>query len=119
MSGDVPVGLLLGSMISPEQIISTARLGEELGFSGLRFAEDYFYTGGISAVTTALDDTERIPIGTGIVAAVVRHPAVLAMEIATIARMHPGRFRPGIALGLPSWLRQMGIHPTSTLGAVR
>ena len=119
MSSEIPVGLLLGSMISPEQIASTAKLGEELGFDELWLAEDYFYTGGISAVTAALDATERIPVGTGIVAAPVRHPAVLAMEIATIARIHPGRFWPGIALGLPDWLRQMGLHPTSTLSAVR
>ena len=119
MRNETPVGLLLGSMISPEQIASTARLGEELGFGELWLAEDYFYTGGISAVTAALDATERIPVGTGIVAAPVRHPAVLAMEIATIARMHPGRFWPGIALGLPYWLRQMELHPTSTLSAVR
>ena len=119
MSSEIPVGLLLGSMISPEQIPIAARLGEELGFDELWLAEDYFYTGGISAVTAALAATETIPVGTGIVAAPVRHPAVLAMEIATIARMHPGRFWPGIALGLPSWLRQMGLHPQSTLSAVR
>ena len=119
MSSEIPVGLLLGSMISPEQIPIAARLGEELGFDELWLAEDYFYTGGISAVTAALAATETIPVGTGIVAAPVRHPAVLAMEIATIARMHPGRFWPGIALGLPSRLRQMGLHPQSTLSAVR
>lgn len=106
-------------MISPEQIASTAGLGESLGFGELWFAEDYFYTGGISAVTGALAATERIPVGTGIVSAVVRHPAVLAMEIATLARMYPGRFWPGIALGLPDWLRQMGVYPRSSLSAVR
>ena len=118
MSRDLSVGLLLGSAISPELVPRSTRRGEELGFDELWLAEDYFSTGGISAVTAALDATERIPVGT-IVAAPVRHPAVLAMEVATIARMHPGRFRPGIALDLPYPFRQMGTHPGSTLSDVR
>lgn len=118
MTRSAPVGLLLGSMIAPEQIAATARLGEDLGFDELWFAEDFFFTGGISSVTAALDATERIPVGTGIVSALARHPALLAMELATIARMHPGRLWPGIGLGLPDWLRQMGLYPRSPLAAV-
>lgn len=116
--GDPAIGLLLGTFIAPERIPGTARLAEELGFDELWLAEDFFYTAGISAVTGALAATERIPVGTGIVSALVRHPALLAMEIATIAAMHPGRIRPGIGLGLPDWLRQMGLHPRSSLAAV-
>src|SRR5262245_28481789 len=86
-----PVGLVLGSQIPPEQIRETARLGEELGFGELWLAEDYFFTGGISGAVAALASTSRIPIGLGIVSAMVRHPALLAMECSTIARMFPGR----------------------------
>jgi alkanesulfonate monooxygenase SsuD/methylene tetrahydromethanopterin reductase-like flavin-dependent oxidoreductase (luciferase family) len=41
------------------------------------------------------------------------------MECSTLARMHPGRFRPGIGLGLPYLLGQMGLKPRSQLAAVR
>src|SRR5207244_359850 len=51
-----PVGLVLGSHLAPEQIASTARLGEQLGFRELWLAEDYFFTGGISG---AADLTEQ------------------------------------------------------------
>src|SRR5919202_6603186 len=115
----IPVGLVLGSQLPPEQIASTARLGEELGFDELWLAEDYFFTGGISGAAAALGATERIPVGLGIVSAMVRHPAALAMEIATLARIHPGRLRPGIGLGVPSWVRQMRLMPRSRVGAMR
>lgn len=114
-----PVGLVLGSHLAPEQITSTARLAEELGFRELWLAEDYFFTGGISGAGAALAATREIPVGLGIVSAMVRHPALLAMEVSTLARMHPGRVRPGIGLGVPSWVRQMNLMPRSRVGAMR
>ena len=114
-----PVGLVLGSHLAPEQIASTARLGEELGFRELWLAEDYFFTGGISGAGAALGATSEIPVGLGIVSAMVRHPALLAMEVSTLARMYPGRVRPGIGLGVPAWVRQMNLMPRSRIGAMR
>ena len=113
------VGLLLGTLIGPAQLAGMARLGEELGFGELWVAEDFYYTAAISTATAALGATARIPVGTGVVSAVTRHPALLAMEIATLAGMYPGRFIPGIGLGLPSWLKEMGLHPPKQLGPVK
>jgi alkanesulfonate monooxygenase SsuD/methylene tetrahydromethanopterin reductase-like flavin-dependent oxidoreductase (luciferase family) len=117
--GGPPVGLVLGSALPPEQIQRVAATAEELGFGQFWLAEDYFFTGGISGATGALAATQRAPVGLGIVSAMVRHPALLAMELSTMARMYPGRVLPGIGLGLPHWVRQMGLHPKSSLGALR
>lgn len=114
-----PIGLVLGSHLAPEEIPQTARLAEELGFAELWLAEDYFFTGGISGAGGALAATSEIPVGLGIVSAMVRHPALLAMEIATLQRMHPGRVRPGIGLGVPHWVEQMELMPRSPLRAMR
>jgi 5,10-methylenetetrahydromethanopterin reductase len=120
MSGkESPVGLVLGSVLAPEHLKDVAKAGEELGFGRLWMAEDYYFTGGISGAATVLAATERMPVGLGVVSAVARHPALLAMEVATMARIYPGRVVPAIGLGLADWLRQMGIHPRSTLGALR
>jgi 5,10-methylenetetrahydromethanopterin reductase len=114
-----PVGLVLGSALAPETLPGLARLAEESGYGELWFAEDYFFTGGISSAAAALAATERIPIGLGVVSAMVRHPALLAMEVATLDRMFPGRLHPGIGTGVPAWMRQMGVKPRSPLSALR
>jgi len=114
-----PVGLAITSDTPPEDVSGIARLGEELGFGEIWLPEDYFFSGGISTATATLAATQYIPVGLGIVSALVRHPGVLAMELATVSRMYPGRLRPGIGLGVPYWLRQMGLVPTSSLGAMR
>ena len=113
------IGLVMGSAIAPEQLISGASTAESVGFEEIWLAEDYFFTGGISGATMVLDATNEIKVATGIVSAMVRHPAVLAMEISTLSRAHPGRFTAGIGLGVPAWLRQMGLHPPSSLAAMR
>ncbi len=113
------VGLLLGSSSPPEHIPRLAARAEELGFTELWLSEDYFTTGGIAAAGASLSATRAIPVGTGVVSALARHPAVLAMEAATLARLHPGRFRLGIGLGVRDWLRQMGVDPASPLSAMR
>lgn len=112
-------GLVLGSEIAPEQLGSLAAQAEARGLEMVWLAEDYFFTGGIAAAAVALGATKRIPVGMGVVSAVTRHPAVMAMEIATLARAHPSRLRPAIGLGVPAWLDQMGLRPKSPLRAVR
>ena len=92
---------------------------ERSGFDEIWLAEDYFFTGGISGASAALDATSRVKIGLGVVSAMARHPALLAMELATMSRLHPDRLIAGIGLGVPAWLRQMGLHPASPLAAIR
>jgi 5,10-methylenetetrahydromethanopterin reductase len=114
-----PVGIALGSHMPPEQIVRTAVRAEELGFGELWFSEDCFFSGAFAGIAAALAATERVPVGLGIASAVTRHPALLAMECATLSRLHPGRFWPGVGLGVPLWLQQLGLLPRSPIGAVR
>ena len=114
-----PIGVSLGDMVPPEQLGERARELEGMGFSHLMIPEDYFYEPALIGATLALAATESVPVGTSIVSGLVRHPAVLAMEIAGISRAFPGRFRPGIGLGLPEWLRQMGFMPGKPVAALR
>jgi 5,10-methylenetetrahydromethanopterin reductase len=113
------VGLLLGSSCPPELVPELASRAEELHFAELWLSEDYFTTGGIAAAGAALGATRSIPVATGVVSAMARHPAVLAMEAATLARLHPARFRLGVGLGVREWLAQMGVDPASPLTAMR
>lgn len=113
------IGLVLGSSLAPESIGPAAAAAERAGFDELWLPEDMFFTGGISGANLVLAATEHIRVGVGVVSAMVRHPALLAVELATTARAHPDRLIPGIGLGVPAWMRQMGLHPQSPLTAVR
>ena len=114
-----PVGVILHGSTPPEELVGLCQLVENRGFGELRLSEDYFFLGGISSTTVALQATERIPVGLGIISAVVRHPAVTAMEISTMARLFPGRLMAGIGHGVPAWTQQMGLYPPSPLTAMR
>lgn len=119
MTGPSRIGLLLGSTTPPERIAELARAAEDAGFGELWIPEDYFFLGGIAASAIALGATERIPVGVAVVSSVVRHPALLAMETATLARAYPGRFRPGIGHGVPAWTAQMSLTVPSPMSALR
>lgn len=113
------VGLVLGSALPPEEIAPAARSAERLGFDEIWIAEDMFFTGGVAGANLALGATEQLRVGLGVVSAMVRHPALLAIELATTARSYPGRLLPGIGLGVPAWMQQIGLHPHSPITAVR
>ena len=113
------IGLVLGSTVGPEHLRETARTAESAGFDELWLSEDFFFSGGIGGAEIVLSATNTINVGLGVVSALVRHPALLAMELATLDRAHPGRLLPGIGLGVPAWMRQMALMPASPLAAVR
>ena len=54
------LGIVLGSALAPEGLPAAAAAAEARGFNELWLAEDFFFTGGISGATLALDHTERI-----------------------------------------------------------
>lgn len=102
----------------PEGIAAFARLAETAGLDELWLWEDCFLTGGIAASATALAATSRITVGLGVMPAVFRNTAAAAMEIATLARIHPRRFVPGIGHGVPDWMDQIGTLPAKPVRAL-
>jgi alkanesulfonate monooxygenase SsuD/methylene tetrahydromethanopterin reductase-like flavin-dependent oxidoreductase (luciferase family) len=112
------VGVVFGSLTPPEQLTEGAALAERLGYGELWFSEDCFFTGGLTGLTQLLAATRSIPAGLGLTSVMTRHPAVLAMELAGLARMYPGRGRAAVGLGNSHWLRQMGLVPERPLTAV-
>jgi alkanesulfonate monooxygenase SsuD/methylene tetrahydromethanopterin reductase-like flavin-dependent oxidoreductase (luciferase family) len=115
----MPIGVVFGSVTPPESIARTARRAEELGFDELWFSEDCFFSGGMSGLAQVLAATREVPVGIGAVSIASRHPAITAMELAGLARTHPGRVVPGVALGVRAWLEQMGVLPDAPLTALR
>ena len=86
---------------------------------GADIYEDYFLLGGFTSAAIALQATHSISIGIGVVSTVVRHPAVTAMETATLAGAFPGRLQLAFGHGVPSWIHQMDLNPKSILKTMR
>jgi len=102
----------------PELLRAFASRAERAGFDELWIVEDCFWSGGIAATTVALGATQHIVVGLGILPAVARNPAFAAMELATLARLFPGRLLPGFGHGVAAWMLQVGALPPSQLAAL-
>lgn len=113
------VGVQIAGTTQPGEIAAISTEAERLGYGELWLAEDYFDLGGIASVAAALAATESAPVGLGILSVRVRHPAVTAMEIATLAGAFPGRVMAGLGHGVTRWLDQMGLRPSSSLRSLR
>jgi 5,10-methylenetetrahydromethanopterin reductase len=111
-------GVMFPCVLPPEELIPWARGCEGAGFDEFYIVEDCFFAAGISSVTAALAATSRVKVGLGIVPSVARNAAFTAMEFATIARLLPGRFLPGIGHGVGAWMKQIGAFPESQLAAL-
>ena len=112
------LGIMFRREHAPENLASFSRQAEEAGFDELWVVEDCFYGSGIASAATALACTDSITVGVGIMPAVVRNPVFTAMDIATISRLFPGRFLPGLGHGMAGWMRQIGAFPKSQLKAL-
>jgi alkanesulfonate monooxygenase SsuD/methylene tetrahydromethanopterin reductase-like flavin-dependent oxidoreductase (luciferase family) len=113
--GDPALGFVIRPEHPPEALPELARAVEDAGFDELWLWEDCFFAGGIATTATALAATSRVKVGLGIMPAPVRNAAFVAMEIAALARMHPGRVIAGFGHGVADWMRQIGAKPESQL----
>ncbi|MCA2185699.1 LLM class flavin-dependent oxidoreductase [Nonomuraea cavernae] len=110
------LGVMFDRGLPPERLVPFAReLDAADGVSDLWVVEDLGWTGAISSAATALAMTSRLRVGIGITPAPLRNPALLAMELGNLARLHPGRLAAGIGHGVPAWMRQAGAAVSSPL----
>jgi 5,10-methylenetetrahydromethanopterin reductase len=120
------VGLRWDPRWDPLDLPDIARAAEQLGYDELWTVEDCFSAGGPTSTALALAATQRIEVGLGLLPAIVRNPAIAAMELAVLARMYPGRFVAAFGHGVEEWMLQIGARPANrltvleeTVGAVR
>ncbi|MFF8596967.1 LLM class flavin-dependent oxidoreductase [Streptomyces sp. NPDC015220] len=109
------VGVLLPRDLPARDVLPYARRAEELGFEQIWAVEDLGWRGGIAQAASVLASTTDITVGIGILPAGARNVCFTAMELATLAQLHPGRLIAGIGHGMPDWMRQAGNWPASPL----
>ncbi|WP_037307840.1 LLM class flavin-dependent oxidoreductase [Amycolatopsis orientalis] len=111
------LGVRIPRELPAARLVGLARRAEQEGLDEVWIVEDCFYAGGIATASAVLAATEKITLGIGIMPAVARNPAIVAMEIAALAELYPGRLIAGFGHGVPSWMRQINAWPKSALAA--
>ena len=102
------IGFMFDRDRPPEELPGFAAELDELGADDLWVVEDLGWAGSISAAAVALAASRRLRVGIGIAPVALRNPVLLAMELATLARVHPGRLVAGVGHGVPEWMRKVG-----------
>jgi len=102
----------------PEELPEFARAAERDGFDELWLIEDCFLVGGLTMAASALAVTDALRVAIGLLPAAMRNAAIAAMEIAGVARLHPGRFVATFGHGVEEWMRQVGARPPDRLVAL-
>lgn len=113
------LGIHIPPTIPPERLRDLATAAEQSGLDELWVWEDSFKQSGVASATAALAWTDRIRVGISLMPVPLRSPALTAMEVATIARMFPGRFVAGIGHGVQFWMAQAGVKAGSPLTLLR
>jgi 5,10-methylenetetrahydromethanopterin reductase len=116
-----PVRLGIASVPThpPETLRDLAVAAEASGLDDLWVWEDCFKQSGLAAAAAALGWTERIRVGLGLMPVPLRSTAITAMEVATLARLFPGRFVPTVGHGVQEWMAQAGVRVDSPLTLLR
>ena len=103
----------------PEQILAVAGAAEAAGLAELWVWEDCFSESGIATATAMLAATSRLTVSIGLLPVPLRNVALTAMEIATMARLFPGRLTAGVGHGVLDWMGQVGALVESPMTLLR
>jgi 5,10-methylenetetrahydromethanopterin reductase len=112
------VGVVFPAQSPVEGLPAFARRVEETGLAQLWLVEDCFLSGGLTMAATVLASTEELGVGVGLLPATIRNPALAAMEIGTLAQLHPGRLEIAFGHGVREWMDQIGALPERRLEAL-
>ena len=113
------VGIVFRPQLPPERLAGFVAAAEQAGLDDLWLWEDCFLEGGLTSAAAALAWSSSLRVGLGLMPAPLRNPALAAMEIATLARLFPGRFVPALGHGVQDWMAQVGARAASPMGLLR
>ena len=111
--------LRLNNDLTPDAYVALARAAERHGFDQLWISNDLFLRSAPVLLTTVIQATERIEIGSGILNPHTIHPAELAMLAATLDELSGGRFNLGLGAGAADFLGWVGIDDTRPAATMR
>jgi alkanesulfonate monooxygenase SsuD/methylene tetrahydromethanopterin reductase-like flavin-dependent oxidoreductase (luciferase family) len=113
------VGIVFRPQLPPERLAGFVAAAEAARLDDLWLWEDCFLEGGLTSAAAALAGSSSLRVGLGLMPVPLHHPALAAMEIATLARLFPGRFVPAFGHGVQAWMSQVGAGAASPMGLLR
>lgn len=113
------VGIVFRPQLPPERLREFVTSAEAAGLDDVWLWEDCFLEGGLTSAAAALAWAGSLRVGLGLMPAPLRNPALAAMEIATLARLFPGRFVPAAGHGVLPWMDQVGAAAASPMTLLR
>ena len=102
------VGVWPGAELTAPQAIDVAVQADNAGIHSVWFSEAYYARDAISVLAATAVKTSRIKLATGVVNPYTRHPALLAMTMATLNELAPGRVIYGLGSSERPWVENMG-----------
>jgi 5,10-methylenetetrahydromethanopterin reductase len=109
-------GVAFRSDQEPQRLVALARSADELGFDSFWLAEEYHYRSAVPLAALVSDATTRIKVALGILPTHTRHPALTAMEAATLDEIAGGRLVMGLGAARTAALRHGDtVSPVATM----
>ncbi|MBY6351479.1 LLM class flavin-dependent oxidoreductase [Rhodococcoides corynebacterioides] len=109
------IGTVFTPAHDPTRLPAAVRAAEAAELDEFWLWEDCFSHGGLTTAAVALASTTRIRVGLGLMPAPLRSVALTAMEVASLHRLFPGRFVPGVGHGVQRWMEQVGSRAASPM----
>jgi 5,10-methylenetetrahydromethanopterin reductase len=105
--------------LPPKDCVTQAVAAERAGFSTVWFAENPFSRGAWPAAAACAVATHHIRIGLGVFNPYLRHPTLMAMEMAAFDDLCEGRAVLGVGAGIPSRIKKTHAPADRPVAAVR
>jgi 5,10-methylenetetrahydromethanopterin reductase len=115
----VRIGVTFRPQLPPERLREFVARAELSGVDDVWLWEDCFLEGGLTTAAAALAWTGTVRVAVGLMPVPLRNPALAAMEVATLARLFPGRFLPCAGHGVLDWMGQVGARAASPTTLLR
>ncbi len=112
------LGIGVGRMASIAEVVDLAREAEALGLHSFWLAEGYHSRSAVVVAGAIAAATNNMLIGLGILSPHTKHPALLAMEAASLDEIAPGRVILGIGRVINA-LRKHGLRKTGATELVK
>lgn len=111
-------GLMLSSELPQPDLLRLARLAEDMDYGQLWYTDQRFWRDNYIGLSQIAAATSRIAIGPGVNDPFTRHPALIAMSIATLDEQARGRAVLGLGVG-GSGIAQMNLPKPRPVRALR